>query len=154
MLKTRALVAAVALPILVVVIVLGGWWFALVVLAAFIVRSGVITSVHAFATDPDRGVFLLAMLAATLLGSLTLYAWRAPRVGLGGGFHWFSRESLLLANNVLLTVACVAVFIGTLYPLVLDAFGLGKISVGPPYFDAVFAPLMLPLLLLVGLSPR
>ena len=127
--------------------------FALVVLAAFIVRSGVITSVHAFATDPDRGVFLLAMLAATLLGSLTLYAWRAPRVGLGGGFHWFSRESLLLANNVLLTVACVAVFIGTLYPLVLDAFGLGKISVGPPYFDAVFAPLMLPLLLLVGLGP-
>src|SRR5690554_5067975 len=127
--------------------------FALTVLGDFIVRSGVITSVHAFATDPDRGVFLLAMLAATLLGSLTLYAWRAPRVGLGGGFHWFSRESLLLANNVLLTVACAAVFIGTLYPLVLDAFGLGKISVGPPYFDAVFAPLMLPLLLLVGLGP-
>src|SRR5690554_5263011 len=110
--------------------------FSLTVLGAFIVRSGVITSVHAFATDPERGVFILAMLAATLLGSLTLYAWRAPRVGLGGGFHWFSRESLLLANNVLLTVACAAVFIGTLYPLVLDAFGLGKISVGPPYFDA------------------
>ncbi|MGQ4880690.1 heme lyase CcmF/NrfE family subunit [Billgrantia sp. LNSP4103-1] len=127
--------------------------FALTVLGAFIVRSGVITSVHAFATDPERGVFLLGMLTLTLLGSLTLYAWRAPRVGLGGAFAWYSRESLLLANNVLLTVACAAVFIGTLYPLALDAFGLGKISVGPPYFDAVFAPLMLPLLLLVGLAP-
>jgi cytochrome c-type biogenesis protein CcmF len=127
--------------------------FALVVLAAFIVRSGVITSVHAFATDPERGVFILGMLALTLLGSLTVYAWRAPKVGLGGAFHWYSRESLLLANNVLLAVACTAVFIGTLYPLALDAFGLGKISVGPPYFDAVFAPLMLPLLLLVGLGP-
>ncbi|MDX5434642.1 MAG: heme lyase CcmF/NrfE family subunit [Halomonas sp.] len=127
--------------------------FALTVLGAFIVRSGVITSVHAFATDPERGVFILGMLSITLLGSLTLYAWRAPRVGLGGAFAWYSRESLLLANNVLLTVACAAVFIGTLYPLALDAFGLGKISVGPPYFDAVFAPLMLPLLLLVGLGP-
>ncbi|WP_111415544.1 heme lyase CcmF/NrfE family subunit [Billgrantia lactosivorans] len=127
--------------------------FALTVLGAFIVRSGVITSVHAFATDPERGVFLLGLLTLTLFGSLTVYAWRAPRVGLGGGFAWCSRESLLLANNVLLTVACVAVFIGTLYPLALDALGLGKISVGPPYFDAVFAPLMLPLLLLVGLGP-
>ncbi|MBW6392618.1 heme lyase CcmF/NrfE family subunit [Billgrantia antri] len=127
--------------------------FALTVLGAFIVRSGVITSVHAFATDPERGVFLLGMLSLTLLGALTLYAWRAPRVGLGGAFAGYSRESLLLANNVLLTVACAAVFIGTLYPLALDAFGLGKVSVGPPYFDAVFAPLMLPLLLLVGLGP-
>ncbi|MGR2738735.1 heme lyase CcmF/NrfE family subunit [Billgrantia sp. Q4P2] len=127
--------------------------FALTVLGAFIVRSGVITSVHAFATDPERGVFILGMLTATLLGALTIYAWRAPKVGLGGAFAWYSRESLLLANNVLLTVACAAVFIGTLYPLALDAFGLGKISVGPPYFDAVFAPLMLPLLLLVGLAP-
>ncbi len=127
--------------------------FALTVLGAFIVRSGVITSVHAFATDPERGVFILGMLTLTLLGSLTVYAWRAPRAGLGGAFAWYSRESLLLANNVLLAVACTAVFIGTLYPLALDAFGLGKISVGPPYFDAVFAPLMLPLLLLIGLGP-
>ncbi|SEK73945.1 heme lyase CcmF/NrfE family subunit [Halomonas daqiaonensis] len=127
--------------------------FALTVLGAFIVRSGVITSVHAFATDPERGVFILGMLTLTLLGSLTLYAWRAPRVGLGGAFSWYSRESLLLANNVLLAVACAAVFIGTLYPLALDAFGLGKISVGPPYFDTVFAPLMLPLLFLIGLGP-
>ncbi|UYG03929.1 heme lyase CcmF/NrfE family subunit [Halomonas sp. LR3S48] len=127
--------------------------FALTVLGAFIVRSGVITSVHAFATDPERGVFLLGMLSLTLLGALTVYAWRAPKVGLGGAFAGYSRESLLLANNVLLTVACTAVFIGTLYPLALDAFGLGKISVGPPYFDSVFAPLMLPLLLLVGLGP-
>ncbi|MCE8010392.1 heme lyase CcmF/NrfE family subunit [Billgrantia desiderata] len=127
--------------------------FALTILGAFIVRSGVITSVHAFATDPERGVFILGMLTLTLLGSLTVYAWRAPKVGLGGAFGWYSRESLLLANNVLLTVACTAVFIGTLYPLALDAFGLGKISVGPPYFDAVFAPVMLPLLLLVGLGP-
>ncbi|QOR37159.1 heme lyase CcmF/NrfE family subunit [Billgrantia diversa] len=127
--------------------------FALTVLGAFIVRSGVITSVHAFATDPERGVFLLGMLSLTLLGALSVYAWRAPKVGLGGAFAGYSRESLLLANNVLLTVACAAVFIGTLYPLALDAFGLGKISVGPPYFDSVFAPLMLPLLLLVGLGP-
>ncbi|AMD00728.1 MULTISPECIES: heme lyase CcmF/NrfE family subunit [Halomonas] len=127
--------------------------FALTVLGAFIVRSGVITSVHAFATDPERGVFILGMLALTLLGSLTVYAWRAPKVGLGGSFAWYSRESLMMANNVLLAVACAAVFIGTLYPLALDAFGLGKISVGPPYFDTVFAPLMLPLLFLIGLGP-
>ncbi len=127
--------------------------FALTVLGTFIVRSGVITSVHAFATDPQRGVFLLGLLALTLLGALSLYAWRAPKVGLGGAFGAYSRESLLLANNVLLTVACAAVFIGTLYPLVLSALGLGKISVGPPFFDTVFAPLMLPLLLLVGLGP-
>ncbi|WP_163557808.1 heme lyase CcmF/NrfE family subunit [Halomonas sp. NO4] len=127
--------------------------FALTVLGTFIVRSGVITSVHAFATDPQRGVFLLGLLALTLLGALSLYAWRAPKVGLGGAFGAYSRESLLLANNVLLTVACAVVFIGTLYPLVLSALGLGKISVGPPFFDTVFTPLMLPLLLLVGLGP-
>ncbi|MFY0989148.1 heme lyase CcmF/NrfE family subunit [Halomonas sp. C05BenzN] len=127
--------------------------FALTVLGAFIVRSGVITSVHAFATDPDRGAFMLGMLSLTLIGSLALYAWRAPRVGLGGAFGGYSRESLLLANNVLLVVACAAILVGTLYPLALDALGLGKISVGPPYFDAVFAPLMLPLLFLTGLGP-
>ncbi|MFP4146155.1 MAG: heme lyase CcmF/NrfE family subunit [Halorhodospira sp.] len=127
--------------------------FALTVLGGFIVRSGVITSVHAFATDPDRGVFLLAILAISVLGSLALYAWRAPKVGLGGAFDWYSRESLLLANNVLLVVASAAVIIGTLYPLAVEALGLGKISVGPPYFDAVFMPLMLPLLLLIGVGP-
>ncbi len=127
--------------------------FALTILGAFLVRSGVITSVHAFATDPDRGTFILGMLAVTLVGSLSLYAWRAPKVGLGGGFGWFSRESLLLGNNVLLVVACAAVFIGTIYPMALDALNLGKISVGPPYFDAVFMPLMLPLLFLVGVAP-
>lgn len=124
--------------------------FALVILGAFIVRSGVITSVHAFASDPERGTFLLAMLALSLLVSLAVYAWRAPAVGLGGSFSYYSKEALLLANNVLLVVAAAAVFIGTLYPLVLDAFNLGLISVGPPYFDAVFTPLMLPLLFLIG----
>ena len=128
--------------------------FALTILGAFIVRSGVITSVHSFAADPDRGIFLLGMLAVTLLGALLLYALRAPRVGLGGGFGWYSRESLLLGNNVLLAVACAAVFVGTFYPLALDAFGLGKISVGPPYFDSVFLPLMVPLLFLVGIAPQ
>ena len=127
--------------------------FALTILGAFLVRSGTLTSVHAFATDPERGIFILGMLAVTLIGSLILYAWRAPKVGLGGSFGWFSRESLLLGNNVLLVVACTAVFIGTLYPLALDAFNLGKISVGPPYFDAVFMPLMMPMLFLVGVGP-
>ncbi len=128
--------------------------FALTVLGGFLVRSGVLTSVHAFATDPDRGVFLLAILAITLLGSLALYAWRAPKVGLGGSFGWYSRESVLLANNVLLVVACAAVTVGTLYPLAVDAMGLGKISVGPPYFDAIFMPLMLPLLFLIGVGSQ
>ncbi|MCG5530319.1 heme lyase CcmF/NrfE family subunit [Halorhodospira halochloris] len=127
--------------------------FALTIFGGFLVRSGVITSVHAFATDPDRGVFILGLLAVTLLGALALYAWRAPKVGLGGAFSWYSRESLLLANNVLLTVACAAVLVGTLYPVAVDALGLGKISVGPPYFDAVFMPLMLPLLFLIGIGP-
>ncbi len=128
--------------------------FALTVLGGFLVRSGVLTSVHAFATDPDRGVFLLTILAVTLLGSLALYAWRAPKVGLGGAFGWYSRESILLANNVLLVVACAAVLIGTLYPLAVDALGVGKISVGPPYFDAIFMPLMLPLLFLIGVGTQ
>jgi cytochrome c-type biogenesis protein CcmF len=126
--------------------------FSLTLLGAFLVRSGVITSVHAFATDPERGVFLLSFLALTTGLSLALYAWRAPTVGLGGSFAAFSRESLLLANNVVLVVAMLAVLLGTLYPLALDAMGLGKISVGPPYFDRVFAPIMMPLLFLMGLG--
>ena len=112
--------------------------FSLSLLGTFLVRSGVLTSVHAFATDPKRGLFILVFLAVVIGGSLLLYAWRAPRVGLGGGFDPVSREAMLLVNNVLLVVAMASVLLGTLYPLFLDALGLGKISVGPPYFDTVF----------------
>ncbi len=127
--------------------------FSLSLLGTFLVRSGVLTSVHAFATDPARGVFILAFLAFVIGGSLALFGWRAGAVGFAGSFDRFSRESLLLANNVLLVVATGAVMLGTLYPLALDALGLGKISVGPPYFDAVFAPLMSPLVLLMAVGP-
>jgi cytochrome c-type biogenesis protein CcmF len=127
--------------------------FSLSLLGTFLVRSGVLTSVHAFATDPARGSFILAFLAAVIGGSLALFAWRAPKVGLGGRFELVSRESMLLANNVLLLVAAGAVMLGTLYPLFLDALGLGKISVGPPYFEAVFAPLMAPAIFLMGVGP-
>ena len=127
--------------------------FSLSLLGTFIVRSGVLSSVHAFATDPARGLFILAFLAVVVGGSLLLFAWRAPKVGAGGSFDLVSRESMLLANNVLLLVACAAVLLGTLYPLVLDALGLGKISVGPPYFDTVFVPLMAPALFLMGIGP-
>ncbi|MFC5302960.1 heme lyase CcmF/NrfE family subunit [Azospira restricta] len=127
--------------------------FSLSLLGTFLVRSGVLTSVHAFATDPKRGIFVLAFLAIVVGASLTLFAWRAPKVGLGGSFEMLSRESMLLVNNVLLTVAAGAVMLGTLYPLFLDALDLGKISVGPPYFEAVFAPLMVPLVALIGIGP-
>jgi cytochrome c-type biogenesis protein CcmF len=127
--------------------------FSLSLLGTFLVRSGVLSSVHSFATDPERGLFILAFLALVVGCSLTLYAWRAPSVGLGARFALVSRESLLLANNVLLVVATAAVLLGTLYPLILDALGLGKISVGPPYFDTVFAPLMAPLVFLMGIGP-
>jgi cytochrome c-type biogenesis protein CcmF len=127
--------------------------FSLSLLGTFIVRSGVLSSVHAFASDPARGVFILGFLALVVGGSLTLFAWRAPRVGLGGTFAPISRESMLLANNVLLVVAAAAVLLGTLYPLVIDALGLGKLSVGPPYFSAVFVPLIAPALFLMGVGP-
>ncbi len=127
--------------------------FSLSLLGTFLVRSGVLTSVHAFATDPARGVFILAFLAIVIGGSLTLFAWRAPSIGVGPGFGPISRESMLLANNILLIVAMAAVLIGTLYPLVLDTLGMGKISVGPPYFDTVFYPLMAPALFLMGIGP-
>ena len=127
--------------------------FSLSLLGTFIVRSGVLSSVHAFATDPARGLFILAFLALVVGGSLALFAWRAPRVGLGGSFEPVSRESLLLANNLLLAVAAAAVLLGTLYPLVIDALGGGKLSVGPPYFNAVFVPLMAPALFLMGVGP-
>jgi cytochrome c-type biogenesis protein CcmF len=127
--------------------------FSLSLLGTFLVRSGVLTSVHAFATDPKRGVFILGFLVLVIGGSLALFAWRAPRVGLGGAFEAVSRESALLANNVLLAVAAGSVLLGTLYPLFLDALGLGKISVGPPYFEAVFVPLMAPAVFLMGIGP-
>jgi len=127
--------------------------FSLSLLGTFLVRSGVLTSVHAFATDPKRGVFILAFLVAIIGGSLTLYALRAPRVNDGGRFGLLSRESFLLGNNLLLVVAAGAVLLGTLYPLFADAFGLGKVSVGPPYFELVFVPLMLPLVALMGVGP-
>ncbi|MBS1197908.1 MAG: Cytochrome c-type biosis protein CcmF [Proteobacteria bacterium] len=127
--------------------------FSLSLLGTFLVRSGVLTSVHAFATDPKRGIFVLGFLTVVVGASLLLFAWRAPKVGLGGAFRMFSRESLLLVNNVLLTVAAGAVLIGTLYPLFLDALDLGKISVGAPYFESIFVPLMAPMIVLMGLAP-
>jgi len=127
--------------------------FSLSLVGTFLVRSGVLTSVHAFATDPARGTFILLFLAVVIGGSLALFAWRASNVGLGGAFGAVSRESMLLANNILLIVAMASVLLGTLYPLFLDALNLGKISVGPPYFDAVFYPLMAPAAFLMGIGP-
>jgi cytochrome c-type biogenesis protein CcmF len=127
--------------------------FSLSLLGTFLVRSGVLTSVHAFATDPRRGIFILCFLVTVIGGSLALFAWRAPKVGSGGRFATLSRETLLLVNNVLLAVAAGTVLLGTLYPLIIDALGLGKLSVGPPYFNAVFVPIMVPLLLLVAVGP-
>ena len=127
--------------------------FSLSLLGTFLVRSGVLTSVHAFATDPKRGIFILAFLVTVIGASLLLFAWRAPKVGLGGKFGIISRESMLLSNNVLLSVASASVFLGTLYPLFMDALGFGKLSVGPPYFNTVFVPLMVPLVMMMGLGP-
>jgi cytochrome c-type biogenesis protein CcmF len=127
--------------------------FSLSLLGTFLVRSGVLTSVHAFATDPARGVFILIFLGVVIGSSLFLYALRAPRVGLGGGFHYVSRESMLLVNNVMLVVAAGSVLLGTLYPLIIDALGQGKLSVGPPYFEAVFVPLMVPMVFFMGIGP-
>lgn len=127
--------------------------FSLSLLGTFLVRSGVLSSVHSFATDPARGLFILAFLAIVIGGSLLLFAVRASQVGIGGRFALVSRESFLMANNILLLTACGAVLLGTLYPLFLDALGLGKISVGPPYFNSVFVPLVTPLLLLIGVGP-
>lgn len=127
--------------------------FSLSLLGTFLVRSGVLTSVHAFATDPQRGLFILGLLVLVIGGSLLLFAWRAPKVGTGGAFELFSREAMLLVNNVLLVVAMLAVLLGTLYPLFIDALNAGKISVGPPYFDSVFGPIMVPVILLMGIGP-
>jgi cytochrome c-type biogenesis protein CcmF len=127
--------------------------FSLSLLGTFLVRSGVLTSVHAFATDPKRGIFILMLLVLVIGSSLLLFAWRAPKVALGGSFGLLSREALLLVGNVLLVVACGSVLLGTLYPLLIDALGLGKISVGPPYFNSVFVPVMAPVLLLMAVVP-
>ena len=124
--------------------------FSLSLLGTFIVRSGVLTSVHAFATDPARGIYILAFLGTIVGGSLLLYAIRGPIAFGSQRFEWLSRETALLANNVVLLVAAASVLLGTLYPMAIDAFGLGKLSVGPPYFNTVFLPLMAVLLLLLG----
>jgi len=127
--------------------------FGLSLLGTFLVRSGVLTSVHAFAVDPKRGIFVLGLFTLLIGGALALYAWRTSRIGLGGDFAPVSRESFLLANNVLFAAAAASVFLGTLYPLLIDALGAGKISVGPPYFETVFVPLMAPALFLMGVGP-
>ncbi|MGJ7613964.1 MULTISPECIES: heme lyase CcmF/NrfE family subunit [unclassified Variovorax] len=127
--------------------------FSLSLLGTFLVRSGVLSSVHAFASDPTRGVFILVFLALVVCGSLAIFAWRAPKLESAARFELVSRESMLLANNALLLVACAAVALGTLYPLAVDALGLGKLSVGPPYFESVFVPLMAPALFLMGIGP-
>src|SRR5690606_3018861 len=126
--------------------------FSLSLLGTFLVRSGVLTSVHAFASDPARGLFILVFLAIVVGGSLLLYAVRAPYVKSSAAFELVSRESVILLNNVLLVVTAASILLGTLYPLIIDALGLGKISVGPPYFNAVFIPLMAPLSIAVGLG--
>jgi len=123
-------------------ILLAIFTFSLSLLGTFLVRSGVLTSVHAFANDPERGVFILMFLLVVVGGSLTLYALRAPVVKGNTEFRWLSREIFLLANNILLIVMMISVLLGTLYPLIADALGWGKISVGPPYFNLFFVPLM------------
>ncbi|QWE22197.1 heme lyase CcmF/NrfE family subunit [Polynucleobacter sp. AP-Jannik-300A-C4] len=127
--------------------------FSLSLLGTFLVRSGVLTSVHAFATDPKRGIFILIFLVLVVGSSLTLYAWRAPKSTLGGKFSFTSRETFILLGNVFLVVSAASVLLGTLYPLLIDALHLGKISVGPPYFNSVFVPIMIPLLVLMGIGP-
>ena len=127
--------------------------FSLSLMGTFLVRSGVLTSVHAFAVDPARGIFILAIMGLFIGGALTLFAWRAPLLSQGGLFAPISREGALVLNNLLLTTACAAVFVGTLYPLALDAITGDKISVGAPFFNLTFAPLIVPLLIAVPFGP-
>ena len=127
--------------------------FSLSLIGTFLVRSGVLTSVHAFATDPTRGIFILAILVVFIGGALSLYAWRAPLLKQGGLFAPISREGALVFNNLFLTTACATVFVGTLYPLALEALTGDKISVGPPFFNATFGPLFIPLLLAMPFGP-
>ncbi|PLP96880.1 heme lyase CcmF/NrfE family subunit [Cupriavidus pauculus] len=127
--------------------------FSLSLLGTFLVRSGVLTSVHAFAVDPRRGIFILTLLGFVTGLALAIFAWRAPQLKRGTDFGLAARETFLLANNVLLAVAASAVLLGTLYPLLLDVLDLGKVSVGPAYFEQVFVPLMAPAVLLMGAAP-
>jgi len=127
--------------------------FSLSLLGTFLVRSGVITSVHSFAADPGRGLFILLLLAIAVGGSLTLYAFRASNVQTFSRFALYSRETAILICNIILVVATVTVMLGTLYPLLVDSLGLGKISVGPPYFNAVFVPIMSLLFVVMGIGP-
>ncbi len=127
--------------------------FGLSLLGTFLVRSGVITSVHAFATDPTRGVFILGLLVIAIGGSFTLFAIRAPQLKTGGLFAPISREGALLLNNVLMATGAGTVLLGTLYPLFADALDLGKVSVGPPFFNSVFVPLMVPMVLAMAVGP-
>ncbi|RUR34384.1 heme lyase CcmF/NrfE family subunit [Vreelandella nanhaiensis] len=127
--------------------------FSLSLMGTFLVRSGVLTSVHAFANDPSRGLFILVLLAITVTLSLGIFALRAPRVSHHVSFSWLSRDALLLVNNILLVIMTVTILLGTLYPLILDSLGLGKISVGPPYFNALFVPLTVIMCIFMGLGP-
>ncbi|MBU2677775.1 MAG: heme lyase CcmF/NrfE family subunit [Gammaproteobacteria bacterium] len=126
--------------------------FSLSLLGTFLVRSGIIVSVHAFATDPTRGFFILAFLAVVIVGALILYAWRAPSLDSDAGFGLLSRETFLLLNNVLLVVAATLVLMGTLAPLVIELLNGGKISIGPPWFQVAFLVPMIPLVLLLGVG--
>jgi cytochrome c-type biogenesis protein CcmF len=127
--------------------------FSLSLLGTFLVRSGVLTSVHAFATDPERGVFILGLLGVAIGGSLTLFAIRAPKLQASGVFQPISREGALLLNNLFLSAAAATVLLGTLYPLFLDVLDAGKVSVGPPFFNATFGPLMAPVLTAMVIGP-
>ncbi len=127
--------------------------FSLSLIGTFLVRSGVLTSVHAFATDPTRGIFILGILVVFIGGALSLFAWRAPLLKQGGLFAPLSREGALVFNNLFLTTACATVFVGTLYPLALEALTGDKISVGPPYFNTTFGPLFIPLMLAMPFGP-
>jgi cytochrome c-type biogenesis protein CcmF len=127
--------------------------FSLSLIGTFLVRSGVLTSVHAFATDPGRGLFILLLLVIAIGGSLALFAWRAPAMKAGGLFRPISREGGLVVNNLLLATAAVTVLLGTLYPLFLEVLNLGKVSVGAPFFDATFVPLITPVIILAGIGP-
>ena len=133
-------------------VLLAVFTFSLSLLGTFLVRSGVLTSVHSFAADPGRGLYILVFLVIVVGGSLALYAWRAPQIRSHVRFEPVSRETGILINNVLLVVAACSVLLGTIYPLILDALGLGKISVGPPYFNSVFVPLTIPIALFVGIG--
>jgi len=134
-----------------VLLAIGG--FSLSLLGTFLVRSGVLTSVHAFATDPTRGLFILIFLIVIIGGSLALYSWRSVLIQKSNKFSLVSRETGLLINNVVLVSAMFCVLLGTLYPLILDSLNLGKISVGSPYFDAVFVPIMIPAVIAMALVP-